>query len=99
MQIYILKYGFFILNLKRILNSVDFSLAKLTQNDNGGFSLCAKARNDNALLSLQVDFFAAAAPCKSLGRYAQNDKCLRFLLWFAPRFCRALRRFSSAFRF
>ena len=40
-----------------------------------------------------------ATPCKSLGRYAQNDKCLRFLLWFALRFCRALRRFSSAFRF
>ena len=56
MQIYILKYGFFILNLKRILNSVDFSLAKLTQNDNGGFSLCAKAQNDKGVLSLQVDF-------------------------------------------
>ena len=56
MQIYILKYGFFILNLKRILNSMDFSLAKLTQNDNGGFSLCAKAQNDKGVLSLQVDF-------------------------------------------
>ena len=52
---------FFILNSKRVLNSVDFSPF-------------TKAQNDNALLSLQVDFFAAATPCKPLGRYAQNDK-------------------------
>ena len=38
------------------------------------FSLSTKAQNDNALPFLQVDFFAAATPCKPLGRYAQNDK-------------------------
>ena len=51
----ILKYGFFILNSKRALNSLDFSLVSLTQ-------------NDNALPFLQVDFFAAATPCNPLGR-------------------------------
>ena len=32
----ILKYGFFILNSKRALNSLDFSLVSLTQNDKSG---------------------------------------------------------------
>ena len=45
MQIYILKYGFFILNLKRALNF--FGFFANAQNDNGGFSICAKAQNDN----------------------------------------------------
>ena len=74
MWICILKYGFFILNSKRALNSLDFSLVSLTQ-------------NDNALPFLQVDFFAAATPCNPLGRFAlihsaQNDKGLFVILSF-----------------
>ena len=51
---YLKFYGFFILNSKRVLNSVDFSPF-------------TKAQNDNALPFLQVDFFARVCALQAVG--------------------------------
>ena len=86
--IYILKYGFFILNSKRILNSMDFSLSAKAQNDK--FIVF----NPKPTLLYIYKFFSSNQHSSKIFtlwifRYAQNDN-VDFLLWFAP--CKSLGR-------